>query len=296
MKTYLRYLLPVFVGLLFTQLHIACEEENDLIDLDPVSNTTDASRALVDSTYTAEEPLPEAPQQRILLEDFTGVRCTNCPRAQLVATRLVRDHPGRIVLVALHGNGFFNDPYPKSKYDFRVDAVDEILDNLGGGSLPVGALNRVPEEGERLINDSKWPGMIDAQLANSSPLSLRVFSSWDPDSRTVLLSMQGQFAEAVASNLNYTFYILENGLEDIQKDGPDKIPDYVHDHVLRQVVTPALGEPLLQNPEANTAFVREMRVDLEGDWIAENCDLVGFVHLSGSNQQVLQVAKTSLVN
>lgn len=323
LRTLTSYGLPFVLVLVILNVPTACEERVEGVDFSPdttaqntptsnpnpnndtsaVDNslaidTTSMDRVLVDTVFVADEALTSAPVRRLLLEDFTGVRCTNCPRAQQTAKQLAQMHPGRISLVALHGTGNFNRPYRENQYDFRLEAAQTLLENLGGrGSLPIGTVNRASLEGEILYLDNQWPKMVSDQINTSAALTLRLWTSYDPSSREAILTVRGHWAQTLDENLNLTVYVVENGLVDYQKDGVDKVPDYKHEHVLRTIVTPSSGQALAQGGfEAQQVFVRELRLDMNAGWVAENCRVVAFVHRSRTDQEVLQVVEVPLTD
>ena len=82
------------------------------------------------------------PKRKILLEDFTGHTCGNCPCAAYEAIRLDTTYKGRIIVVASHV-GFFAEPYTngtKFRTDFRTPAGTEVNDyfQIDAQGLPQG--------------------------------------------------------------------------------------------------------------------------------------------------------------
>ena len=56
---------------------------------------------VVDSHF--EQPDTESVVKNVLLEDFTGQRCVNCPRGSEVIEQLQEAYPERLIAVGIHG-------------------------------------------------------------------------------------------------------------------------------------------------------------------------------------------------
>jgi hypothetical protein len=297
----------------------ACEEDHQLVNTSPDPapqdslnpgpsdssvvdsgqvDTTNAGRAPVQRNYTVDTAIP-VQARRALIEDFTGVQCLNCPQAQERAAGIAKENAGRVSLVALHGEGFFNRPFNESRYDFRLPRAQAVLEDVlqgGDEGLPTGTVSRLPRENEVLYSYVNWGAQTEAVLRMSTPLHLELRTAFAEGDTMALLSLRGAFREAVEGNLAYSFYLTENDLIDYQKDGIEKIPDYEHDHVLRALPTPPSGKPLLSNPLAQRGFVREVRVAIEPAWVVANCHVVAFVHRTGIEKEVLQVVEAPLTD
>src|ERR1700741_1300369 len=73
---------------------------------------------------------PELGDRKVLIEEFTGVRCVNCPDGSAEIENLLSLYGGNLVAVSIH-SGFFSDPYPDNLYDFRTPEGDQLLNYLG---------------------------------------------------------------------------------------------------------------------------------------------------------------------
>ncbi|MCH2215407.1 MAG: hypothetical protein MK086_09580, partial [Flavobacteriales bacterium] len=84
---------------------------------------------------------------KVLLEDFTGFRCTNCLPAIATAKSLKDQNPDRLSIIGVHCTPFFaapitddpNEPYHK---DFRTPEGEFYVEHYGFQQLPTGIVNR----------------------------------------------------------------------------------------------------------------------------------------------------------
>jgi hypothetical protein len=85
------------------------------------------------------------PIRKILLEDYTGHTCGNCPRAAEQTELLINNYCDHIVPISIHV-GFFAEPYPTGEftYDFRTDVGNYFDETFGisTAGLPNGMVNR----------------------------------------------------------------------------------------------------------------------------------------------------------
>ena len=172
----MKNIFKIFVASLF--LLSACKEEI------PTGLNLLPERSIFDTTYITNI-IPTPQPTNVLIEDFTGVKCANCPRAQLAAKNIVLANPKRVFVIGIHpGKGLLNsfvapfktpgDDYD-SKYDFRTPEGADLLTFLGGASqLPIGSINRTkfPTEANILIDDPKWNGYSIGLLKNNSMIFL----------------------------------------------------------------------------------------------------------------------------
>ena len=52
-------------------------------------------------------------EQKVLIEDFTGFRCGNCPSAAETADNLYKAYKGKIIVIGIHSGPTFASPRGK---------------------------------------------------------------------------------------------------------------------------------------------------------------------------------------
>lgn len=246
----------------------------------------------------------ENQERNVLIEEFTGVRCVNCPPGAETIENLIEEHGKRVVAVAIHA-GEFSPPYPESKYDFRTDDGNALNSFLGVQFNPASAFNRTPQMGSSVPTGSidSWPGFVNSELEKPLRAKISLASIYTPmgeDSASVeICATVYPIDNFDNENIKLTVVLTESDLVDYQLT-PDngKISDYVHKHALRKVVTSfdgiSIDNTLLNSADKisrgfNFSFSTE-------DWIPENCELVAFISKNNSDdKEVLQVVKQHLV-
>lgn len=251
--------------------------------------------ALNDTTFV--EATDDAPQQHlVLLEEFTGVRCVNCPRAHNTIASLQATYPGRILPIGIH-TGFYSTPYP-GRNDFRIPEGSSLENLLGGAQgYPAGSINRkqFTDETRIIIADQKWSNYIGGELAATPPVNVTLTKVGAIQNGKQTVEVRVKITESLAGPLNLTMYVVEDGIVDHQLTPTGVDTAYVHKHVLRQCVTPYNGT-LLAAPsyEKNRVFLYRFDLDIDAAWNLSNCKVVGFVHRIGEVPVVLQSGYTNL--
>lgn len=245
----------------------------------------------IDTTFV-DTDLPPAQLRVVLLEDFTGVRCVNCPDAHELAKDIATNHAGRVALVSEHN--YFEGGFANSDEDFRNEESFAIDDLLGPTSLwPIGVVNRKRFSGEPaiLLTLAKWTGYVEAELAEPPVVNVTLESSLNADDRTVNVVVELHFLDDVDTDLRLSVMLLENGIIDPQQTQTGIVDDYLHEHVMRDMPTAATGAVISTTTEQGRVIRRGYDIPLEDWWVAEELEVVAFVHAgTASDKTVLQAA------
>ena len=194
--------------------------------------------------------------KRVLLEDYTGHTCVNCPKAAKIAQGLKTTYGDRLVVLAIHAGGFAN---PTSggdfTYDFRTDAGtawDSFfgISNVGN---PNGLVNRKGYPGNHILSPSAWGGAISTALAGEPELDLAISNQYNASTRQLSTEITTTFLSPLDISLHLVVVLTESGIVKPQRNNDATIgivpviPDYVHNHVLRGLSLQP-GVPRLHTP------------------------------------------------
>ncbi len=265
----------------------------DLIDLTAFTPAEDTTYIDIDTFNKATRQ-----ERKILIQDFTGVKCSNCPKAASTIKKIKENNPDRVVSVAIH-SGPENFTHPKtdhSKYDFRTSDGDRIASMLGGVvNMPIGTVDQVLFEGEEDILTSfiSWEGQSEKRLKRYlSPLNLDInVERFDKD--TIIFLVRVLYDSLQNDGVNFlNVYLTEDGIVDYQYDLIlGDIEEYDHEHVFRDNLTALGGDSLVVKGEANPyvegrVFQKRFVVAVKNDdptaeystgWNYQNLNAVAFV-------------------
>ncbi len=224
---------------------------------------------------------PAQAERAVLIEDFTGQKCVNCPEASTLIESLQETYGAEhIVAVGLH-SGPMAEGTP-----LRTDGGDYLYDKYEVEAQPSGMINR----GGVLQGIDLWGAQVRAEIARTTPLTLSLSNAYDEGdaSLSIVVEMLNGSEDAMSGKLNV--WLTEDGIVSPQfmPDGTAK-KDYVHNHVFRAAVTPIDGEPVTLAARQRKSV--ELEAEIDGAWQPGNMTVVAFVEGAGG---VLQAAKASV--
>lgn len=235
--------------------------------------------------------------QNILVEEFTGARCVNCPAGSSELARLQEVYGDQLIIVAIHA-GSFARPYPESREDFRTPEGNALLNYLGQPlGYPSAIINRKLYEGEvdLQLSRSLWPLFLEQESGRLATIELSPRVRYDSTSREVVYSIDLALLEDnLGPDVRLSIMVVEDQVADIQltPDGPDE--QYVHRHNLRDMLTAATGNTLPDDWEKGETLSRQFTYQLPVAWKHEHVSLVAVVHENGERKDVLAVSKTPI--
>ncbi len=240
---------------------------------------------------------PGSDQERqVLIEEFTGVRCVNCPAGSAQIQDLLATYGERLVAVSIHA-GEYSPPLPESLYDFRTEEGDQLIDYLGAPfGYPSAVINRkqFPGEFSMQLGQAKWAGYIAQELAEAAKVKIAIKPNYEESSRQLSVEVTVFPQEDLPDDLNLSLMITEDDITDYQVTPSGTVSDYEHRHVLRDMLTPYDGEPFGEVLLSGSEVVRHYSLTLPQQWVADRCHLVALVSGSASNKEVLQVHQVAL--
>jgi hypothetical protein len=246
--------------------------------------------------------------KKVLLEDYTGHTCPNCPSAGKLARDLAEQHSGRLIVMAVHA-GWFARVYPESgvpalyDYDFRTVAGTSWNSFFGNdvAGNPNGLVNRMKVNNKYVIKPSEWEGVINSALAQDAIMDISLDVSYNVSNRSISADVTSNFNEASTLNLKLEVVITEDSIIAPQENndasiGPiGDIDDFVHMHVLRGALNDTWGTLITQAGAQNP---KEIATTITGNLpdvcIPKNCHIIAFV-FNAETREILQAAEVELL-
>ena len=230
----------------------------------------------------------ESLDKNAILEEFTGVKCPNCPAGHQVMAQILADNPGRAFCVAYHPfNSSYTAPYPGDP-DFRRHFPDSLYMIPYCGTsrfMPSSFIQRrLWTPPERLMSRSVWAAHANTIMGEPSPMNVGMATSYDPGSSMLTVVVDIYYTEDFLGDHNLMVTLAENDLVSNQSGGTYP---YVHKHTFREAFVGQWGDPILTDAVAGTFYTRTFTFDYSAtDYIIENCELLAFV-LDNTSEEVI---------
>lgn len=239
-----------------------------------------------------------ATTRKVLIEEFSGVRCVNCPAGSEAIENLLNIYPDQLIAISIHA-GFFAPPYAESKYDFRTSDGTNLLSYLGEPlGYPTAVVNRKKFEGEFDIQlgQNQWAGFIAQEAAQAPEVALTLQRNYDAASRQLSLEVSVKTLESIENpDIRLSLALTENNVVDVQLAPGGKVTDYKHQHILRDFITNYDGNPIPEAQKADVTTTKSFTYTLPEAWNAKNCNIVAFVHLNGEQKDIIQAAQVKVM-
>lgn len=249
---------------------------------------------------------PQEGQRNILIEEFTGVQCVNCPQGTDEIVNLQGLYGKNLISVAIHAGFFAQAPYSDSKYNFLTQS-GQAIENWIGPPLgyPSAVVNRSKFSGENSyqLGRQKWAAYV-GQLAQSLPLvDVAAITNFNPVTRELEVSVTVEALADINEDIRINVMLTEDNIIDPQANTAapgGRTTEYRHRHVLRSMLTNFDGNFLAANMKFGDKISKEYKFTLpaeSGWWNAENCHIVAFVTDASTNSpgEVLNATEVSIV-
>lgn len=193
-----------------------------------------------------EDPAPIVPRRNVLLVDFTGQRCSNCPAAADLLHSLTAGPAGaRIIAVSVHGGALAlsTDASPRG---LAGPDARRLTDEARVNSWPQGTVDR--PVGGTLLRPSAWNAALAEHLALAADADAAAQQSLVADAhvalatRTLSYTLRPRHLTDAAGQADAETYLhlwlVEDSITAPQTlaDGTERA-DYLHRHVLRLDLT-----------------------------------------------------------
>ena len=180
---------------------------------------------------------PATVKRAVLIEEFTGQRCVNCPNAATEIARIQQSYGENVIAVAIHSGPlaiFSRDQVT----GLRTELGDTYYNYWGVEEEPSALINRKGG----VVRLNQWQAMIHDQLQLQTPLSLKVTCQ----TRTAGgIDIQVSIHSSVIYRGKLQLWLTEDQVvaPQLMTDGTMNA-EYVHQHVLRTAVYGDWGDDI----------------------------------------------------
>lgn len=244
MKQY-NYILLAIAGLLF--IAQSCDYVDEPVVPQGSGNTDDC-----DTLFNFSNPQTS---KKILVEEFTGHNCSNCPQAAHYLEELHDTYGDDLIVVGVHPSiGALTDPQsnPDGSYgtDWRIEEGQQLFIEYNmPGFIPIGMLGRTQNGSDYYHYHTTWNTEIPPLMGQTPDFSIQGASEYVSSSNVVCTKVEIEALNAYAGDVYLSAYLLEDSIVDYQKVAaggeasgsvhPDypagDVANYIHRHVLRDV-------------------------------------------------------------
>ncbi len=248
-----------------------------------------------DSGKCGNEDLP-VPIRKILLEDFTGHKCVNCPDAAAKTEELKALYCDHIIPLSVHA-GYFAKPFePDYPEDFRTEEGETFSDFYNVNVFPSGLINRRSYNNSTVILFSNWAAAVDTLLTEAPELNLSLSAKYDDTNQNININLKLSFLKNISESLNLCMLVAEDSIIAPQLSSSGRIENYVHRHVLRQYINGTWGEIIAENGgQVQETISKQIDFKPDTTWNIEELEIIAYVWKSNSETKEIIQAESEHV-
>ncbi len=204
--------------------------------------------AVIASTFSfSQTPVSQSVSKKnVILEEFTGIHCVNCPDGHKTANQISAANPGRVVLVNYHTGSYATPSAGELNLSTPNGATIANWEQISG--YPSGSISRIPyDDGYGLelgFGRGSWSTAASTILVDDSPVNIAMDASIDGITRLVTVKVEIFYTSPFASGTNHRLNvgILQDNIAEYQTgasyNSAQILPNgkYNHLHVFRKFV------------------------------------------------------------
>lgn len=234
--------------------------------------------AIDDTPTPGDTLLPEEIVRHVLLEDFTGQRCVNCPNGAVIISQLEEAYGERFIPV-----GIYWEPIPVPN-GLATETGKEYYSHWSIEGQPAG---RVDRQGAIRYSPNNWIADVAEALKRPANVAMQLDATLNGQQIDINV-METCPQNPVSGSLQV--WIVEDSITATQlmPNGPAK-RDYVHNHAFRTAVNGSWGDPV--TVAVGDTLRQSYQQTVSSQWNTAQLSVVAFVY---NDQGVEQVAKSQV--
>ena len=247
-------------------------------------------------------------EKGILLEDYTGHLCTNCPEAGIIAKSIEEDSSLNVIVASIHASidGGFQETDALFTNNYETEAGNEYVrgsEMNGFLGNPMGTINR----NDGGLSNSVWylksqwvSGVNDENDNDSLHINIQIKSFNFSQTNGLYVHTETSVLNDLTGNYHLVLYLIRNDVISPQKFDQGIIDTNYHHHaILSDNINGTWGTQIINGAVLKDSVIYndfsyqlpDPAIDLS--YNVENLSIIGYV-LNRDNMRILQVVKEEL--
>lgn len=232
--------------------------------------------------------------RKVLLLDFTGQKCPNCPDAAAIISDLLTAYPRNVVAVGMYPDGHGLALPGVLPTSLSTKEAMEYLSFYGTSNenLPCGVVNGKKFDGQYIQQKESWASLVTAERV-IEPECLVDLAYVPGPTHKVEVTLTPQYDSIQAAlpyDVSLQLWLIESGIKSAQSFSEGSKADYEHNHAFRKCLNPLWGDELGKIAEVTK---KEYTFDVDAKFVIDNCAVVA-VLINTETKEVVQVGEVAL--
>lgn len=215
----------------------------------------------------------------MLIQEFTGDLCVNCPKGAAAIHTIQEAFPGQVIAVGLHPEGGGPNTEPIGDQDFRCEEAQVMYEFYKPSGFPCAVFNGQSQSTRFALWYSDVYDIFSQmeQDGVTAKMTIAAETIYEPANRKLKVDYTIEPTEDITQQMSVLVWIMENNIIGSQRDGNEIVHDYVHNHVLRASLNGGWGETLPSEMNEAQLYSGSAEMTLDEKWVADNCQVVVYV-------------------
>ena len=236
---------------------------------DYISNPVEPIK-VIDGGDCISTPFPTTkPFRKVLVEEYTGHKCPNCPQGAISASKLEETFHDSVIVISVHVDAFAKPASPDFPEDFRTEAGDAFKVKFSFSGYPSGLVNRKDYPATPIKAHTSWASEVNTILRTPIEADIKMMSVYNSTDSTVCVGIQTTFLTnpPVTNKYNLCLMLVQDSIIAPQLDGSTTVADYVHRHAMRDNINGIWGEEISAGSAvANDPIVKKYQFKLKKEY------------------------------
>ena len=258
--------------------------------------------------------------RKLLLEEFTGHICVNCPKGALTVHSIQHDYPGKVIAVAYHADYYAKPQPPPSIFaqDFRSTVGDAYASTkFHITAYPTAMINRLNFGAglHPITTTDTWRDTVIKYKDVAPDAFLTISNSYT--SSTLTSTVKCEFMNLLNGNYNLVVFLTEDSIVAPQKNGTATVPadpaypagdvvNYVHMHMIRDCISDVNGagvQIVTGSVAAGDSVIKTFNYTVPANFngaapvgtvpVAKHCNVVAFIY-NTTTMEVVQAEEAKM--
>ena len=242
----------------------------------------------IDINNTHKPFNPSGHGKTVLIKDFTGVRCVNCPAAAEIAHELQHElGEDHVFIMSVHA-GFLAQPvglFP----DFTTPEGTEWYGS--NSSNPLFSVDHVALTDGNTLYVEQVDSPLSEALAEEQTFEILMATAYDQETRQLNMETDVVATADVVGDFYVTVCILEDSIvgRQVVPGGVDTA--YVFRNVFHGTVNGADGDTFFDGPVyVNDEYIYRYSIELDPAYNADQCYVLSYIYDKSQSGKILQTA------
>lgn len=243
--------------------------------------------------------------KQVLLEDFTGIKCVNCPTAAVNAHILAEEKDHKLIIYSVHA-GFYAEPDETGHFtaDFRCETGNDIFNSYVITGWPAGTVDRVVFNDNEILNGGDWEAAVNTELDKDNVIDMTLKKFYKEENNNLTVLVEATFLQDYTTEDHFTLVVLivEDHIFSWQRNNNEEIgpvpdwEDYEQRNVLRDGISSTFGNYFTNDGTivSGETYKTPFSYTLDSDWVTENCNIISYI-IHEETGEILQVAEIGVV-